>query len=78
MFKLKLPKSWKIHNMFHVNLLSPVTENHLYGKHFVKLPPDLIDDEENYEVKAVLNHYKTQNKFQFLIKWKAYPTSKNT
>ena len=77
-FKLKLPKTWKIHNTFHANLLSSVMENHLYGKHFTKPPPDLIDDEESYEVKAILNHCRIRNKFQYLIKWQGYPTSKNT
>ena len=77
-FKLKLPKTWKIHDTFHANLLSPVTENHLYGKHFAKPPPDLIDDEESYEVEAILNHRRIQNRFQYLIKWQGYPSSENT
>ncbi|KAJ3576605.1 hypothetical protein NP233_g306 [Leucocoprinus birnbaumii] len=77
-FKLKLPSSWNIHNVFHANLLTPVHENALYGKHYARPPPELEDDEEHYEVEAIVKHKRIRNKLHFLIKWKGYPSSENT
>ena len=47
-YKLKIPKTWKIHNVFHVILLRPYEENEIYGKNFPTPPPDLVEGEEAY------------------------------
>jgi len=45
-FKLKLLKSWKIHNVFHAVLLMPYTETETHGPNFLRPPPDIDNDEE--------------------------------
>jgi hypothetical protein len=42
-------------------------------------PPDLINDEEQYEVEAIRSHRHQGRKkqLQYLIKWKGYPESDN-
>ncbi|KAF9440192.1 hypothetical protein P691DRAFT_768149 [Macrolepiota fuliginosa MF-IS2] len=45
-FQLKLPKTWKIHDKFHASLLTPATENYIYGPHHSQPPPTLVDQEE--------------------------------
>src|SRR5712672_1327686 len=79
-FRLDLPSSWHIHDVFHASLLTPYRETTAYGPNFIKPPPDLIDGEEEYEVEAVLNHrmFGRQRQVQYLIKWKGYPHSDNT
>jgi len=78
-FRLDLPPSWRIHDVFHASLLVPYHETPAYGPNFIKPPPDLIDGEEEYEVEAVLNHcmFGCRCQLQYLIKWKGYPHSDN-
>ncbi len=50
-YRLELPPSWRIHNMFHTSLLTPYHETAAHGPNFTRPPPDLIDGEEEYEVE---------------------------
>jgi hypothetical protein len=71
---LTLPPSWKIHNVFHVLLLTPYKETEKHGPNFAELPPELIEDQEKYEVEQVLASrlYGCWKKLQYLIRWKGY------
>jgi len=79
-YQLALPLSWGIHDVFHVSLLLPYRETAAHGPNFAQPPPDLINDEEEYEVESIVNHrhYGRQRQLQYLIKWKGYPSSDNT
>ena len=57
-YQLKLPATWKIHNVFHATLLQQYRENKVYGVNFPKPPPELVDGEEVYEVENILRHRK--------------------
>jgi hypothetical protein len=50
-----LPSTWKIHDVFHVDLLTPYIETDFHGPNYTRPPPDLINDEEEYEVEQVLS-----------------------
>jgi hypothetical protein len=54
-YQLELPGHMKIHNMFHINLLTPYKEMEQYGPAYTPPPPDLIDGHEEQEVKAILD-----------------------
>jgi Chromo (CHRromatin Organisation MOdifier) domain len=71
---LTLPPSWKIHNVFHVSLLTPYKETEEHGPNFAEPPPELIDEQEEYEVEQVLASrlYGRWKKLQYLIRWKGY------
>ena len=75
-YKLKILKTWKIHNVFHAILLRPYEENEVYSKNFPTPPPDLVEGEEAYEVETILNHRKRGWGYQYLIKWAGYPITK--
>jgi len=79
-YQLTLPLTWKIHDTFHASLLSPYRETTAYGPNFSWPPPDLINDEEQYEVEQIRNHrYFGHNRtLQYLIHWKGYPDSDDT
>jgi len=79
-YQLCLPASWRIHDVFYVSLLSPYHEMTTHSPNFMRPPPDLIGGEEEYEVKAILNHrcHGRSRTLQYLIKWKGYPHSDNT
>jgi hypothetical protein len=55
-YRLKLPESWRIHNVFHVTLLQPYIENEVYGNNYPKPLPELLEGEEVYEVETILKH----------------------
>jgi Chromo (CHRromatin Organisation MOdifier) domain len=73
-YRLTLPLSWKIHNIFHVSLLTPYKETEEHGPNFAEPPPELIDEQEEYEVEQVLASrlYGCWKKLQYLIRWKGY------
>ena len=53
-YQLQLPPSWNIHPMFHASLLSPYRKTPSHGPNFSWPPPNLINGEEEYEVKTPL------------------------
>jgi len=74
-YRLKLPTQWKIHDVFHMIWLSPYKETELHGPNHTTPPPDLINQEEEYEVEAILNHKRKGRGFLYLVQWKGYPIS---
>src|SRR6266702_1431775 len=79
-YRLKIPGHWKIHNVFHANLIMPYKETELHGPNFTHPPPDLIEGEQEFEVKKILDAQPRGRgrKMHFLVKWKGYPTSDNS
>lgn len=73
-YRLKLPTTWRIHNVFHAILLKPYTENKVYGENFPLPPPDILDGEV-YEVELIIRHQKRGRSYQYLVKWEGYPIS---
>ena len=78
-YQLELPPQWKIHDVFHADLLTPYRETEFHRPNFMKPPPDLIDGEEEYKIEEVLQSHKygRGRKIQYLVKWKGYPDSEN-
>jgi Chromo (CHRromatin Organisation MOdifier) domain len=74
-YQLDLPQSMKIHNVFHVDLLSPYKEMEAYGTLYTRPPLDIKEGEEEYEVKAILDmrHFGQWKKLQYLVHWVGYP-----
>ena len=77
-YQLRLPKTWKIHPIFHASLLSPYRENEVHGKNFPVPPPDLIDGEEEYEIEKIIRHRGTPSTRSFLIRWKGYSAEEDS
>ena len=78
-YQLMLPEQWKIHDVFHVDLLTPYRETEFHGANYTRPLPDLIEDKEQYEVEQVLDecNHGCWKKKQYLVKWKGYPDSDN-
>ena len=78
-YRLELPHQWRIHPVFHTDLLTPYRETKTHGANYQCPPPELIDNEEEYEVKAILDSwcFGRGRKLQYLIKWLGYLSSNN-
>jgi len=74
--QLDLPKSMKIHNVFHTDLLLPYKETEQYGTPYTR-PPLIIDSEEEYKIENILEarRFGKKRKLQYLVHWKGYPHS---
>src|ERR1700678_3235940 len=55
-YRLKLPKTWKIHDVFHAILLKPYIENETHGGKFPRTLPELLEGEEVYKVESIIKH----------------------
>ena len=77
-YQLEIPKSWKIHPVFHASLLTLYKENDIHGPNFPQPPPDLINGEEEYEVKQILKHWGHPKYYQYLVRWKGYVADKDS
>ena len=69
-YQLQLPPSWNIHPVFHASLLSSYSETPAYSPNFSRPPPDLINNEEEYEVEQIKVHrsFGRSKCLQYLIK----------
>ena len=54
MYSIRLLCQWKVHNVFHENLI-PYKETAIHGLNYSQLPPDLIDGEDEFEVEQILD-----------------------
>jgi len=78
-YRLKLATQWSIHDVFHIDLLTPYRETELHGSNYSRPAPDLINNEEEYKVERILDsrQFGKGRKRQYLIKWKGYPDLDN-
>ena len=79
-YQLTLPRAWTIHNVFHSSLLTSYKETYESGAQFQCLPPELVGNEEEYEVEQIINHchYGRCCQLQYLICWKGYSAADDT
>jgi hypothetical protein len=54
-YRLELPPSMKCHNVFHVSLLEPATDDAYAGQNMEHLHPVEIDGKDEYFIEAVLD-----------------------
>jgi hypothetical protein len=55
-FTLQLPEQWRIHPTFHALELSSYCKTDIHSPNFQEPPPDIIAEEEEYKVEAILVH----------------------
>jgi Chromo (CHRromatin Organisation MOdifier) domain len=79
-YQLDLLQLMKIHNVFHMDLLSPYKETEAYRTPYTRLPPDIKEGEEEYKVEAILDmrHFGRWKKLQYLVHWVGYPHTDDT
>jgi len=73
-YKLSIPDTWQIHNVFHASLLTLYRETEEHGQNFMEPPPEIIEGEEEWEVEDIIAHQQFGRKktMQYLVRWKGY------
>ena len=62
-----------IHNVFNEDLLTQCKEPQYKSQHMDPAPlPDIINEEEEYEVEEIRKHWKKGWETQYLVHWKGY------
>lgn len=69
-YRLALPSSYKIHNVFHVSLLEPWRQR--AGEEPAD-PMPLAENGDEWEVEAIKGSRKRRGQQQYLVQWKDWP-----
>ena len=76
--RLDLPRTWRIHPVFHTSLLRPYHTTKEHSPNYITPPPDLVDTQEEYEVESIINHRKpAHGGLQYLVTWRNAPPHEN-
>ena len=73
-YRLDLPKDAKVHPVFHVSLLEPADPRTPVQNAFHYQ----VEEETEWEVERIVQHRKTADGNEYLVKWLGYPDSENT
>ena len=74
-YELDLLRVYEVHSVFHVNLMNPVVTDPLEGHWQEPLSPILINREEEWLVKEILDAWKIRRSLNYLIKWVEFNNS---
>ena len=79
-YKLRLPKAWRIHDVFHASLLTLQVTTPEYGIPEEPPLPELVDGESEFEVENILQHKFVGRKkeVRYLIQWRGYSRAEST
>jgi hypothetical protein len=77
--RLKLPRTMRVHPVFHVSKLRPFKPDPIVERSARPPPPPVLKggETEEYEVERIENSRLFRRKLQYLVKWKGYPPSDN-
>jgi Chromo (CHRromatin Organisation MOdifier) domain len=79
-YRLLLLTQMKIHDVFHIDLLTRFHQTDAYGPLYSRPPLDLINNDEQYEIEEIIDVRRRGRgrgcKTEYLIHWKGYPMSK--
>ncbi|SNX83759.1 uncharacterized protein MEPE_02467 [Melanopsichium pennsylvanicum] len=73
-YRLLLPPSWKVHPVFHVQMLEPYPDG-VRESSDAPQPTTLEDNYADFEVEGVLDSRRRAGRLQYKVSWVGYPPS---
>jgi hypothetical protein len=78
-YRLDLPKTMKVHDVFHINLLTRTNEDEDFHRRQAKPPPIITEEgEEEYEIDHIVAWEWRKGKLLYQIRWKGYDPIEDT
>jgi transposase InsO family protein len=78
-YRLDLPKTMKVHDVFHINLLTMFKEDEDFHRWQAKPPPIITDEgEEEYEIDHSVAWEWRKGKLLYQVRWKGYDPIEDT
>ena len=78
-YRLDLPRTMKIHNVFHANLLTPFKEDSDFHRRQVAPPPVVTEEgEEEFEVEKIITWERRKKGLYYQVRWKGYGPEEDT
>ena len=74
-YELDLLRVYEVHSVFYVNLMNPVVTDPLEGHWQEPLSSILINREEKWLIKEILDAQKIRRSLNYLIKWVGFDNS---
>jgi hypothetical protein len=68
-YKLNIPLNWRIHNVFHVSLISKTKEDTVLGRNPAPQPVVKLTDQELWVIDKFVNSRWFRGKFQLKVHW---------
>ena len=76
-YKLKLPESMHVHDVFHPDLLRPAVNDPLPGQKNELSGSIVINDEDEWKIDNILNFRRYRRRLQYRVKWNDYDNDLN-
>jgi hypothetical protein len=77
-YRLDLPPSFRIHNVFHASLLEPAQLNTIPSRKIPTLEPIEVNGQQEFEVQDILDSRLVHRQGQYLVHWQGFPISDST
>ncbi len=76
-YKLELPESMRVHDVFHPDLLRPAVDDPLPGQKNEFPDPIVVNDEDEWEIDDILDSRRYRRRLQYRVKWNGYDNDLN-
>lgn len=77
-YRLDLPSTMAIHDVFHVALLEPTTSSQIPGRKIEPPPPVTVENTSEFVVEGILDSRLYRRQGQYLVQWEGYHPSEAT
>jgi len=76
-YKLKLPESMRVHDVFHSDLLRPAADDLLPDQKNEPSGSIVVNDEDEWEIDDILDSRRYRRRLQYRVKWNGYDNDLN-
>ncbi|SPO29773.1 uncharacterized protein UTRI_05595 [Ustilago trichophora] len=72
-YRITLPASLKVHDVFHISMLEPAKSSSLAQRSQLPVEPPLPDEELEYKVEAIVGKRVRNGQLEYKVLWRGYP-----